>query len=202
MTADAGVARPSRRSAPAPLACQLEPDRWFDRTHRTYTLQQCLACPARRWCAEQALRYKPISGMWAGIWIDGQFDRAARYLRAIAADVPLRHGPTVPSRGGRHSPASRKNLLRQRGCVRSDDCAGANLAHTRLGARRRRRTLQRALRADGTRMPLHRRGDHQPARGPRRARCPSARRSSSRHAGPARSRCHAVIQRSRDAAAI
>lgn len=110
MTADAGVARPSRRSAPAPLACQLEPDRWFDRTHRTYTLQQCLACPARRWCAEQALRYKPISGMWAGIWIDGQFDRAARYLRAIAADVPLRHGPTAPPEAAETPPLPAKTF--------------------------------------------------------------------------------------------
>ena len=97
MTADRGGARPPRRCAPAPLPCQLEPDRWFDRAHRTYALRQCLACPARRWCAGEALRCKPIVGMWAGIWIDGQFDRVARYLRAIVADVPLRQAPTVPS---------------------------------------------------------------------------------------------------------
>jgi len=80
-------------AAPAPqavgqLACRLDPDRWFDRADRTHALAACLACPARSWCAREALSAKASWGMWAGIWIDGTLADAARYLRAIAEDGP------------------------------------------------------------------------------------------------------------------
>ena len=67
------------------LACQLDPERWFDRANRTEALAACLNCPARRWCAGQALRQRAFWGMWAGIWIDGHLADVAPYLRAIAA---------------------------------------------------------------------------------------------------------------------
>ena len=80
-------------AAPAPqavgqLACRLDPDRWFDRADRTHALAACLACPARSWCAREALSAKASWGMWAGIWIDGTLADAAHYLRAIAEDRP------------------------------------------------------------------------------------------------------------------
>jgi hypothetical protein len=75
-------------SAAAPLACAVDPDRWFARSDRTAALEACLRCPARRACAREALRANATWGMWAGIWIDGRREPAARYLRAIAADWP------------------------------------------------------------------------------------------------------------------
>ena len=78
-------------SAPPPpplatLACGRDPERWFDRGHRRDALAQCLACPARRWCAREALAWRAAWGMWAGVWIDGCHNEAAPYLRAIAKD--------------------------------------------------------------------------------------------------------------------
>ena len=78
------------------LACQLDPERWFNRANRTQALAACLNCPIRRWCAGQALRQRASWGMWAGIWIDGRPDDAAPYLRAIAARSPRRDPPLIP----------------------------------------------------------------------------------------------------------
>lgn len=80
----------ARPAAATPLACTLDPDRWFDRANRTTALEGCLRCPARRGCAREALRANASWGMWAGIWIDGRAKPAARYLAAIAADWPPR----------------------------------------------------------------------------------------------------------------
>jgi Transcription factor WhiB len=86
--------------APVRLACQRDPDRWFDRHHRSHALAKCLACPARRWCAQQALQHRASWGMWAGIWIDGRLDDVAPYLRRIAAGpapaVPIISAPPPP----------------------------------------------------------------------------------------------------------
>jgi Transcription factor WhiB len=67
-----------------PLPCRENPDRWFNRGSRTHALRACLGCPARRWCAGQALRERPSWGLWAGVWIDGDIDKVADYLTAIA----------------------------------------------------------------------------------------------------------------------
>lgn len=82
---------PSAATAPQAveqLACRLDPDRWFDRADRTHALAACLACPARSWCAREALSAKASWGMWAGIWIEGNLADVAHYLRAIAEDRP------------------------------------------------------------------------------------------------------------------
>lgn len=80
--------------------CSVDPDRWFDRTHRTAALEGCLCCRSRRWCAGEALRTNASWGMWAGIWIDGTSEAATRHLAAIAADWPPRprtaHGELAP----------------------------------------------------------------------------------------------------------
>ena len=72
------------------VACAVDPDRLFDRGDRTAALEACLRCPLRRECAREALRANATWGMWAGIWIDGTLEPAARHLRAIAADWPAR----------------------------------------------------------------------------------------------------------------
>lgn len=79
------TAAATRRTGPVGiLACQQDPERWFDRAHRTFTLAKCLECPLRRGCARQALKHRPSHGMWAGIWIDGRLEAVSGYLRAIA----------------------------------------------------------------------------------------------------------------------
>ena len=102
MTASAGCALPRR-----PLACQDEPDRWFNRSQRTEALTHCLQCPARRWCAQQALDHRASWGMWAGIWIDGRLDDVAHYLRAIAAEAsaPADPAPAHPDNTAPAPPA-------------------------------------------------------------------------------------------------
>jgi hypothetical protein len=77
-----------------PLACQTDPERWFDRQHRTHALRHCLACPRRRRCAADALDARASLGMWAGIWIDGNLAEVAHYLHAIARS-PARDPDTV-----------------------------------------------------------------------------------------------------------
>jgi hypothetical protein len=69
---------------PAMLACQRDPERWFDHRNRRHALLDCLACPGRARCAREALGCHASWGMWAGVWIDGHHDDAAPYLRAIA----------------------------------------------------------------------------------------------------------------------
>jgi Transcription factor WhiB len=71
---------------PGALACQGDPECWFDRRHRRDALAGCLACPARPHCAREALACNASWGMWAGVWIDGRHDVAAPYLGAIAND--------------------------------------------------------------------------------------------------------------------
>jgi Transcription factor WhiB len=71
---------------PTMLACQRDPEGWFDRRNRRDALAQCLVCPARPECAREALSWQADWGMWAGVWIDGCHNDAAPYLNAIAND--------------------------------------------------------------------------------------------------------------------
>ena len=53
--------------------CLQHPGDWFDPRRRTYTRQQCLNCPNLFPCSQSALHNEPSYGMWAGVWIDGDF---------------------------------------------------------------------------------------------------------------------------------
>jgi hypothetical protein len=55
--------------------CLQHPGDWSDPKRRTFTRQQCLQCPIRSHCGQSALRHRPSYGMWAGVWINGDFDR-------------------------------------------------------------------------------------------------------------------------------
>jgi hypothetical protein len=66
------------------LPCQLDPERWFDHRNRADALAECLGCPARRWCAGEALQCRASWGLWAGVWINGRHEDAMPYLQAIA----------------------------------------------------------------------------------------------------------------------
>jgi hypothetical protein len=74
-------------SGPNCPPCQLDPERWFDRRNHAVALAGCLGCPARRWCAQEALQCRASWGLWAGIWIDGRHEDAVPYLQAVAADA-------------------------------------------------------------------------------------------------------------------
>jgi hypothetical protein len=88
----------------SPPPCSAEPERWFDRAHRAHALAACLQCPARRWCAREALLAEASWGMWAGIWIDGRLSEVAHYLDAIATGTPAI--PTAPATAQAGSPAA------------------------------------------------------------------------------------------------
>ena len=68
------------------LPCQSDPDRWFDRNTRHTALDGCLNCPQVSWCAQQALALRPVTGMWAGLWIDNNIDALAPYLQVLVQD--------------------------------------------------------------------------------------------------------------------
>nr|VTP04716.1 Transcriptional regulator WhiB [Mycobacterium riyadhense] len=59
---------------PPTTPCLQHPADWFDPTRRTFTRQQCLKCAVRRDCCQTALRSRPSYGMWAGVWINGDFE--------------------------------------------------------------------------------------------------------------------------------
>ncbi|MBV8348783.1 MAG: WhiB family transcriptional regulator [Mycolicibacterium sp.] len=106
------------------LACQNDPERWFDPEQRTAALAACLHCPARPWCARQALQQRASWGMWAGIWIDDDLGQVAYYLRAIAA------GPGAPRRLRSMSPPSTAALATQPSPRRGEDNAWVRAAVT------------------------------------------------------------------------
>jgi hypothetical protein len=91
----------------APLACQRDPERWFDPRRRRHALAGCLVCPARTQCAREALACRAAWGLWAGVWIDGRHSDAAPHLSAIATDdaaLSDRRPPIDPSTTSQHSP--------------------------------------------------------------------------------------------------
>lgn len=106
--------------SPVVTACRRDPERWFDPRDRRHALEHCLACPRRRWCAQAALTVRPSFGMWAGIWINRDFPRAASYLRAIAHDLETesRLAPPEPP-AALPEPVPLTTTLRGRGATRS-----------------------------------------------------------------------------------
>lgn len=96
------------------LACQHDPERWFDRRRRVQALAGCLTCAARPWCAREALKWRASYGLWAGVWIDGRHDDAMPYLQTIAADeaAPAEQRPAVASITTSHPPAAPAPLYR------------------------------------------------------------------------------------------
>lgn len=89
------MSRP-RSAAKTITACQQDPEQWFDRRRRGHALAQCLRCPFRPRCAQEALTCKASWGLWAGVWIDGQHQDAIPYLEAIASDRAAPADPGLP----------------------------------------------------------------------------------------------------------
>jgi Transcription factor WhiB len=119
-------------SPPRSVACQRDPERWFDRRHRRDALVECLQCTVRPWCARQALQCRAHHGMWAGVWIDGRHSDAVPYLQALAADDAglLDQRPAVTNMTPRHRPPARAPLGRPPVCTRSRSVPGTLLARS------------------------------------------------------------------------
>lgn len=77
---------------PPSTPCQHEPGDWFDQHRRALTRRHCLNCTSRRVCADTAMQLRPPHGMWAGIWIDGDFT-AKEHLFASQRFTPLPAAP-------------------------------------------------------------------------------------------------------------
>jgi hypothetical protein len=99
-----------RRATPPPrsnvLPCQRDPERWFERRRHSDALAGCLSCPARRWCAREALECRASWGLWAGVWIDGRHDDAVPHLRAIATGVLQQAAALVTAAPNEQRPAA------------------------------------------------------------------------------------------------
>lgn len=117
---------------PPALACQRDPERWFDRQHRRDALAACLACPARARCAREALACNASWGMWAGVWIDGPDSGAAAYLKAIAAEdsSPGEQRPPMAPVSTRRPPPPPAPLHRSPGSRPARSAAAAVLARS------------------------------------------------------------------------
>jgi hypothetical protein len=76
---------PIRRTDASP--CSQEPAAWSDPRRQAFTGRQCLRFAGRAQCAQAALNHQPSYGMWAGVWIDGDFSVKQRLLSAIAASA-------------------------------------------------------------------------------------------------------------------
>lgn len=103
--------------------CSEHPNDWVDPHQLTRTRRLCLRCPQLSDCAAAALLQRPNFGMWAGVWIDGDFEGKhhllGRHIPAISSATTATH-QDPPGQGG-HSPTapasarprSRRQLVRR-----------------------------------------------------------------------------------------
>lgn len=89
----------------SPPACAADPELWFDKSQTTHALRECLACPIRPWCAEEAIRIRASFGMWAGIFINENLPEVAPLLLAIAQS-PADETGAGPDPAPQHRPPS------------------------------------------------------------------------------------------------
>lgn len=87
---------------PSSPPCTHHPGDWINPRQRALTRRQCLTCPLLADCAASARRNRPSYGMWAGVWIDGDF-AAKQHLLALpqpaagtTADPHHHRRPTPP----------------------------------------------------------------------------------------------------------
>ena len=80
--------------------CLQHPGDWFDPKRRTFTRQGCLTCPNLLQCSQSALRTQPSYGMWAGVWIDGDFPNKKHLLGAHAC--PAADAKTLTANPSHH----------------------------------------------------------------------------------------------------
>ncbi|WP_181005725.1 WhiB family transcriptional regulator, partial [Mycobacterium marinum] len=53
--------------------CLQHPADWVNPKRHAWTAHQCRSCSSLQVCAGSALRHRPSYGMWAGVWINGDF---------------------------------------------------------------------------------------------------------------------------------
>lgn len=94
--------------------CLQHPGDWFDPKRRAFTRQQCLKCPNLAQCSQSALRDRPSYGMWAGVWINGDFSSKERLLIGHTQPMPNTKPPDrqeitpPPTPSSRHARPGRR----------------------------------------------------------------------------------------------
>lgn len=77
------------RKTPSQIGvCAENPELWQDRRRQTTAARKCLRCPVLEGCRTAALREEPTYGVWAGIWIDGDFTTKRHLFTAAATARP------------------------------------------------------------------------------------------------------------------
>ncbi|WP_074243415.1 WhiB family transcriptional regulator [Mycobacteroides abscessus] len=89
----------SRNSFEQSGLCARDPARWLDPEQQASTRRLCLSCPRLALCRNQTLDDQPQHGMWAGVWIDGDFAAKSHLLRPPASHprLPARTAPSAAS---------------------------------------------------------------------------------------------------------
>lgn len=101
------------------IPCLQHPADWFDPQRRAFTRHECLNCPNLLACRRSALEHQPSYGMWAGVWIDGDFAEKKHLLGLPAYPVPnaktADHQPFTPpgAPGGTHRRPGRRTRVRK-----------------------------------------------------------------------------------------
>lgn len=101
--------------------CAQNPADWLDPSSRGHTARACRTCPALAHCAAEARRTRPAYGMWAGVWIDGDFADKSQLLALPHPDPsttqqgalqgPVVEGPVVSPKAMRAARVRRVGAL-------------------------------------------------------------------------------------------
>lgn len=83
----------SRNSFEQSGLCARDPARWLDPEQQASTRRLCLSCPRLALCRTQTLDDSPQHGMWAGVWIDNDFEAKRPLLEHQGREHRLPHMP-------------------------------------------------------------------------------------------------------------
>lgn len=87
----------SRKTSSQIGVCATDPALWQDRRRHAAAARKCLTCPVLDRCRHDALRQEPTYGVWAGVWIDGDFAAKRHLFTGTAAARPVSASTSEPT---------------------------------------------------------------------------------------------------------